>query len=351
MRRLVTRRPARRWSLGVTLVELMVALAIGLLVLGAMSGLFAANARSRAEIDRSAQQLENGRFALDLLRDDLRQAGFFGGFAAPGHTVSPCIPRTGVPLTAANLGWSAAGAASPLAVHGYPASEVPAGDSCLTNAKPDSDVLIVRSVETTPVPVATAAGASFANDWYLQVSACANGAIDPGTAPFVVAAGGTGAATRFTLHEKDCATPAPLWRLVVRAYYVGRCSVCSGAGDGIPTLRMVELSGTTATSAAVVEGIDALRFDYGFDVAGTGRVDTVRRCAAATPCADADWQRLASVHIHLLARATTASPGHQDGKSFDMGLAGTLGARGDNFRRRLYAMVVALPNLTGPRER
>ena len=343
-------RPAR--STGVTLVELMIAVTIGLLVLGTMSALFAANSRTRAEIERAGQQVENGRFALDLLRDDVRQAGFFGGFSGTAQLTSPCVPRTGVALTAANLGWDPATGRTPPAIHGYPATEIPAADTCLSNAKSGSDVLIVRSVESAAVSVAMATGASFANDWYLQASTCANAAIDPATTPFVVAPGGAGAATRFTLHEKDCVTPAPLWRLVVRAFYVGRCSVCSGAGDGIPTLRMVELSGSSATSAAVVEGIEAIRVDYAFDFSGAGRVDALRRCRAAVdPCSATDWPRLAAVEIHLLARSLATSAGHRDAKTFDLGLAGTAGPFDDGYRRRLYAAQIAVPNLTGPRER
>jgi type IV pilus assembly protein PilW len=337
---------------GVTLVELMIALTIGLLAIGTMSALFAANSRTRAEIERAGQQVENGRFALDLLRDDVRQAGFFGGFSGVAQIASPCVPRTGVALTAANLSWEPGTGRTPPAIHGYPAGEIPASDTCLSNAKSGSDALIVRSVEPLAVSVATAAGTSFANDWYLQASTCANPAIDSAATPFVVAPGGAGAATRFTLHEKDCVTPAPLWRLVVRAFYVGRCSVCSGAGDGIPTLRMVELSGSSATSAAVVEGIEAMRVDYGFDVAGAGRIDTLRRCRAAVdPCGAADWPRLAAVQIHMLARSLVASAGHRDAKTFDMGLAGAAGPFNDGYRRRLYSAQIAVLNLTGPRER
>jgi len=344
--------PVQARCAGVTLVELMIAVVIGLLAIGTMSALFAANSRTRAEIERAGQQVENGRFALDLLRDDVRQAGFFGGFSGIAQVVSPCVPRTGVALTAANLGWDASTGRTPPAIHGYPAAEIPASDTCLSNARAGSDVLVVRSVESLAVSVATATGASFANDWHLQVSTCANVAIDSSTTPFLVAPGGAGAAGRFTLHEKDCVTPAPLWRLVVRAFYVGRCSVCSGAGDGIPTLRMVELSGSSATSTAVVEGIEAIRVDYGFDAAGSGRVDTLRRCRAAVdPCDAADWPRLAAVQIHLLARTLTASAGHRDAKTFDMGLAGTAGPFNDGYRRRLYSAQIAVPNLTGPRER
>ena len=83
-----------------TLVEVLVAMAAGLLLLSALASMFAANSAARAEIERSSQQMENGRFALDLLREDIHMAGYYGGYLAP--TLQPaeaCVPRTGVAAT------------------------------------------------------------------------------------------------------------------------------------------------------------------------------------------------------------------------------------------------------------
>jgi type IV pilus assembly protein PilW len=237
-------------------------------------------------------------------------------------------------------------------LHGHAAPDVPAADSCLSNRKPDSDVLIVRSVESNAMSVAAAAGTSYANDYFLQTSNCTNAATDPGGTPFVVALGGAGAPARFTLHERDCSTPAAVRRLVVRAYYVGRCSVCTGAGDGVPSLRMVELSGTTAASASVVEGIEALRIEYAFDLARTGQVAAIRRCESGVdPCLTSDWPRVSAVQVHLLARNLSPSPDHVDTKSYSLGLAGTLPPFNDRFKRRLYSSLVVARNLAGPSER
>lgn len=342
---------------GLTLVELMVAMTIGLFVIVTMGVLFAGNSRARAEIERAGQQVENGRLAMELLRDDIQQAGHYGGLVvgpagAALRTVSPCVPRAGVTLDPVNLGWQTLPLRAPMPLHGYSAGDVPAADTCLSNQKAGSDVLIVRSVESNALTVATATATSYANDWFLQSSSCANTATDPVATPFIVATGGAGAPARFTLHEKDCVTPAPLRRLVVRAYYVGRCSVCTGSGDGIASLRLVELSGSTATSASVVEGIEAMRIEYAFDLAQLGRIDATRRCQTGVdPCLDADWPRVSAVQIHLLARNLTASPDHLDTKRYSMGLAGTLPPFNDRFKRRLYSSLIVARNLAGPRER
>jgi hypothetical protein len=161
------------------------------------------------------------------------------------------VPRSNVVSSAAS--WMAARRRKCRCPHGYAA-----GATRSPHRRPSStDVLIVRGVDPGAITVAAAAADSHLNDYFLQTSACANPAIDPADRSFVVASGGGGAPAAFTLHQTDCVTPALLRRLVVRAYYVGKCSVCTGSGDGIPTLRMVELAGLSATSASLVEGIDA----------------------------------------------------------------------------------------------
>ena len=71
-------RESLRHQRGVTLVELMVALALGLLITVAMlkvyvdaSGLYRFN-------EGLARVQENGRFALEFIRRDARVAGFWG---------------------------------------------------------------------------------------------------------------------------------------------------------------------------------------------------------------------------------------------------------------------------------
>lgn len=338
---------------GVSLVELMTGLALGMLVLTAMAVLFANNSAARGEIERASQQIESGRFALQLLRDEIRLAGYFHDH--PGGTrqvVEVCIPRGGVPLSAAALGWQASPPRMPLSLHGYAAGDTPATETCIANQKPDTDVLILRRVESGTMSVAGVAGDGYSNDYFLQVSACADPAVDAPDEPTVVAPGGRSAAAAFALHAKDCVTPAPLRRLAVHAYYVGKCSVCSGGGDGVPSLRMVELSGASATNVAVIEGIDSMRIEYALDTDDDGEIDAVKRCSkGADPCSAGDWSRVMGVRVHLLARSLTPSPGHTNTRTYDMGLAGTLAPPNDRYRRHLYGAMVIAYNLAGPRER
>src|SRR5919201_3755151 len=79
---------------GFSLVELMVALTIGLLLLTALATIFANSSRMQREVTLSAQQIENGRYAIDLVSEDVRHAGFWGYYGGsltpPGAMPDPC---------------------------------------------------------------------------------------------------------------------------------------------------------------------------------------------------------------------------------------------------------------------
>src|SRR5690348_11164009 len=85
---------ASRRARGFSLVELMVSLTIGLLLLTALAVIFSNSSRMQKEVTLAAQQIENGRYAIDLVSEDLHHAGFWGYFGGsmtpPGALPDPC---------------------------------------------------------------------------------------------------------------------------------------------------------------------------------------------------------------------------------------------------------------------
>jgi type IV pilus assembly protein PilW len=53
---------------GMTLIELMVAIAISLFMVSALIVLYVSSSAARTDLDRSSRQIENGRFATDMMR-------------------------------------------------------------------------------------------------------------------------------------------------------------------------------------------------------------------------------------------------------------------------------------------
>ncbi len=65
-------------QLGFTLVELMVALVVGLMVMLGVGQLFVQSKRTAAVQEELARLQEGGRYALQLLRQDIQRAGYLG---------------------------------------------------------------------------------------------------------------------------------------------------------------------------------------------------------------------------------------------------------------------------------
>ena len=78
---------------GFSLIELMIALTISMLLLLGLAVIYERNSSTRYEVERNSRQLENGRYALNLLAGDIRLAGYLSSFTnIPVPTVLPTSP-------------------------------------------------------------------------------------------------------------------------------------------------------------------------------------------------------------------------------------------------------------------
>src|SRR3546814_1837029 len=74
----------------------------------------------------------------------------------------------------------------------------------------------------------------------------------------------------------------------------------------------------------LVEGIDALQFEFGIDTNGDGNPDAYTAdpdsyggCTGAA--CQQNWINVMAIKIHLLARGRTTSPGYVDTKTYSLG--------------------------------
>lgn len=333
----------RQFQLGITLLEILVALSLGAFMLVGIISLMASVSSTRTELTRSSEQLENGRYAIQILSDDIALAGYFGPYFHANPTRSlpdPCDDDS--PLS--DLGF-VYGATPTL-----PAAIGPGAlPGCFSNAAAGSEVLVVRHVN----PVSVAATAAVDGDPYLQVSFCdtENG--------FVF----TNAKASLTLHDADCGAGdvQPVWAYESRAYYIATCDDCSGGGDGVPTLKVAEYSSGALQVRSLVEGIQDMHVRYGMDLNDDGSpdcyVDNPSVDAAPAGCtgtwlaADADsWANVVSLDLNVLVRSVDAYPGWSDTKTYDIGRAAVLGPFSDGFKRKVLKSSIIIPNVSGVRE-
>src|SRR5687768_11156263 len=134
---------------GLSLVELMVGLALGLVVAAALLTLFANASMQGQNLNRASVQIEIGRYVSELLTEDLRLAGFYGELPSTGaaYTVpDPCSTEAN-PVGALN--WNAAPFTLPNPVRGYG----PGTPGCLADKfrRANTDAIAMRRVssETT----------------------------------------------------------------------------------------------------------------------------------------------------------------------------------------------------------
>ena len=323
--------PARQT--GLSLVELMISLTIGLVLLLGISTLIVQQNSTRIETEKSSRQIENGRYAVQLLHDDIQLAGFYGDYSPASGVIwttpDPCdtTDNTANLGTTGNLGWNNSALSVPVAIFGYAgAGADPTPSSCLDNYKPNTAVLVIRRASTVSNPVASAV----ANTTFLQVSRCFGV-----TTPFVLATSG------YTLRQRDCVTLAELRPYIVRIYYISSCSVCGV--DTIPTLKMVEFVGGARNPVPLVEGIDNMQFDYGVDTGTDGAPDIFTT-------APASWASVMAVRVNLLARNNEITANYNNTNTYNLGGAGIVGPFNDTYNRHAFSQLVRATNPSGRRE-
>lgn len=353
---------------GVSLIEVLVALAISVVVAAALASLFGQSVKSRQQVDRDGLRLDSGRYVMDVIADDLRMAGFYGDYKpavggeywpAAGFNWTAPSPCVATPVTAASLGWSnTAGSENvPVGIFGYDAPDT-ATVPCLDDLKDGTDVIVVRRLSTSANVLG--AGTIVANGMYLQASSCSFEATRFSISPYV-----SGTATAdFPRMGIACsaAQVSPLRRYITRIYYVADCNeICGTPSDDIPTLKVVELdvdpSDNTLRMMApqvLVPGVDHLHVEYGVDASGDGNVDAYQASSdaptATTPFA---WQNVMSLKVHVIVRDLEPTTGYSDDRTYTLGSrAVSFGAADEKpFKRSVFSSVYRLVNPAGAREK
>lgn len=343
-------RPFRRQQ-GLSLVELLISLGLGAFMLVGIISLVASVSQTRNQLARTSEQIENGRYALQLFSEDVSLAGFLGryhpGVGVASYTLpDPCLD--GSDTTKLGFKSDLSAPELPAAIEGFATGEsLPA---CLqaASAVSDSEVLVVRRVNTTEAAVASMGAGP-----HLQISAC-----DGDAANFVFSAD----KSKFILRNKDCASVAPVWSYMTRAYFITPCDDCGDDGDSIPTLKLREFAGGVISTRSLVNGVEDVHYQYGLDldmdgspdcyVANPAAATAPASCAASGWSANAaeNWANVVSLEVRLLVRGVETSMSEVLEKTYDLGRADRVGPFDDYHRRQVYSSVLMLPNVAGARE-
>jgi type IV pilus assembly protein PilW len=352
---------------GLSLVELMISLTLGLMILSGVLVLFANTSAARNEVERTSRQIENGRYASDLLTEDIRLAGFHGEHKVPTTLLGLALPADPCSVTPGD--WS-----NWMTVHlqGYDDSGFTSANCALTNRKANTDVLVVRRVRACAAGIADCEGVATGKP-YLQVSQCATQVAT--TFQLARLQDTTNPNPPFDMQKRTCLTTAlaNLREYLVRIYFI---ATDNGAGQSIPTLKRLELncpanlsSACTWANVPMVEGIEEFQLRYGLDNNCDGQADVyvanpstyvapAGPCTGSTVCPTCavtqNWMNVVTVQFHLLARNLEPSLGFTDTKKYILGKdaadADIERTPGGAYRRHVYSGLVRVANPAGRRE-
>ena len=334
---------------GISLIELMISMAIGLFLLAGLVAVFVNSAQSNAELSKAAQQVENGRYAMQTLVEDLQHAGYYGQYFALDAPVAALLPD---PCDFGTSGppYALLRDALLVPVQGYGAWDGTLA-ACLptANHKAGTDILVVRRADT-----AATTGSNFeVGRLYLQTNANAQEANNPLIRAASAANGTLGTGNTFWLLDKNN-QPGPVRKLRVHIYFVSPCSkpaVCTGgsADDGIPTLKRMELANGGFAVVPIAEGIDNLQFDYGVDADGDGAPEAP---FIETPADPQAWANVVAINVNLIARNVERSAGYSDPKTYQVGeFVSWTPTGGDlQFKRHAYGELARIVNVSARRE-
>jgi type IV pilus assembly protein PilW len=402
---LVAMRPNHRQQHGLTMIELMIAITIALVLLAALGAMYGSSVKARNDLERSNRQIENGRYSVQLLREDLGLAGFFGELnlidvgapPPPGELPDVCVTHlsalpAAVPPAPAVVSMDVVNGGGIVDIFDYLAvsmhmhvqgldnvvdADLP---DCLTGlVREGTDVIAIRRVSTCAAGESGCA-AFGASRPYLQASQC-DDEVNAETSPkvYFLRADATAAAFNLTRSACDAAAAyadggglAPIRGWVTHIYFIANDNV---AGDGIPTLKRLEMISTGWTTTALVEGVEDLQLEYGIDaddldddgVTEVGEQPdgvpdiylddpTAATILAPTATPEGDivkaWRSVMTVRVHLLTRGTgNPRPGYSDAETYRLANStstpATRTADENRYARQVFQTLVQFRNASG----
>lgn len=352
--------PCSRRQRGITLIEIMVSLVIGLIIVG---GVWTLLANSRTSFNTSQNQvhmLDSARYALHAIGRDLRHAGGYGpltagvdgiiaGAGSMPTAVNDCAARFYVDIEQRVFGSNQAN---------------PFGSTtgCIkdTDYEPNTDVLVVRYAEPTPFTDETAddeANVVFIHAYHSRGEFFVGGS---GVPEFGVRADKQ---DEVKVENKVPETLDVLnYKVAANVYYINRHTV---PGDNIPSLHRISLvpggTGPEMRDELLVSGVENLQVQFGVNEC-RGNIstcpNTVNRYVDADNTAifgtgGAEWNngvanKIRSVKVWLLVRSENVEQGLDTAEEFRMGSYKIdKPSASDSIMRTVYSGVFNLRNTGG----
>lgn len=343
---------------GFTLVEVMIAMTIGLILLAAVAQVFATSRATYQFTDGLSRVQENGRFGMHFLTWDARMAGYMSclrnSTPLTNHLNNPTDYATDFVLGQFINGHAYSGSGTGI-TDWNPA--LPANYFTDGEVVPNSDVLVIRrgsdathKVLPPHMPTPSAAlhldlgNGLFVNDIVI-VSDCKSadmfqitGPTDPdatGTLNHNIGAVSQGPGNATQDLSKTYADDAEILKLETHVYYIGRQN---NDPSNPPALFRKRLHQGVLVSEELVDSVESMQVSYGEDTDNDTAVDSYGKADMVT-----DWSRVATLRVGLLVRTPHNVDTELDRATYVFDGA-TLGPFNDHRQRRVFTSTVSLRN-------
>lgn len=302
---------------GMSLIELMIALLIGLLLSAAIITVYMSNKKTFWDSEAAASLQENSRFAMKLITQDLRMAGYYGGVS-----YKVVNKKTVVDLSDTDTCFRGSIKTEfDYATSVWAVAQVDAPDCIKSKAVAGTDIIFIKGTlkdPTEPVDIEN-------------------------TKTYIIADldnAGHYLGTDLDLANKITAfgeyPDGEIWEYSYHAYYISK-----PAGVVFPQLRRMSLNKGGWVIETVADGIEDIHFEFGVDTANNdGAVD------AYVPTQNVvDWDQVVSAKMYLLAQSTKSDMSYTDDKTYKYGDRDyTPSGTSSRYHRKLFETTVTLFN-------
>ena len=327
---------------GVTLIELMIALAIGLLVTVAMLKVYVDASRMYRFNEGLARVQENGRFALEFIRRDARVAGFWGCYSDAALTNG---------ISATSDAYINVGAGH---ITGTSDDGLNSSDSLTFRSATGSGALVTSAMSGPDGTITVDSTSALATGTAALISDCENGDLFQitgisGTA--LARAVGAGANVSPNLNKAYAAG--------ARVYEARQTTYCVADGIGkdtddkpIPSLRRAYGKDSVSdceTGDELLEGIENMQILYGEDTdadADGANGDGTANRYVAIGASRLERDRIVSVKISVLVRSINNNLTTEPSPYTFNGITVTPGST-DKYLRKVFTTTIMLRNKAG----
>ncbi len=320
---------------GLTLIEMMVALAIGTFLMAGTLTVFAKTRDLYRTNEAAARLQENARYAMSTIEADLRLASNWGLINRADLIENTATPDDAIPTVLATHAGVIDACGDRWAINLENYVEGADGDYRLDDstsdcdafgtASDDADVLTIRRATFNAIAPADLGGT---NGLFKIQSSRTMGSLFAGTTV------PTGLATGDTRTHG----------LEVHSYYV---SQDSETRDGLPSLRRKALGvaggAPVILDEEIIQGVEDLQVQFGVDRNDDQNADFYLSPGAALADALDAGNAAVAVRVWLLVRAETPEVGFTDNRTYNIANRAAY-APADAFRRVLVVKTVMLRN-------